>query len=113
MKELRNLATSRITIQEPFVKERQTFAVLKLQSLFRSLKLKESAVLNTVALNDYAFKASAKDFFTNQTLLAVSLNNGPIPMDAGGPIRLVFDKSSKWFTNLDAWNWSVRSIEVA
>ena len=113
MKQLRDLGTSQITIREPFVKAKQTFGVVNFKSLFDSLKIAQNASLNTVALNDYAFKATAKDFFNNQALLAVSLNNAPIPMDAGGPIRLVFNTSSKWFTNLDAWNWSLRSVEIA
>ena len=112
MKQLRDIASTSITIKEPFVKTIQTFGVISLRSLFSHEEPSVSSNLNTVALNDYAFKASAKDFFGNNAFLAVSRNGKPIPMDAGGPIRIVFDKNSKWFSNVDAWNWSLRSIEI-
>ena len=112
MKQLRDMTSSSITIKEPFVKTIQTFGVISLKSLFADEEPTNSSSLNTVALNDYAFKAPAKDFFGNSAFLAISRNGKPIPMDAGGPIRIVFDKNSKWFSNVDAWNWSLRSIEI-
>jgi hypothetical protein len=42
----------------------------------------------------------------------VSRDGQPIAMDEGGPIRLVFGPKSKYFTYLDAWNWSLRTIKV-
>lgn len=112
MADMRKLASKTITIVEPFIKKTQTFRVVKMQDLFSGIKVPSGASLNTVALNDYAFKATKANFFGNNAYVAVSLAGGPIPMDAGGPIRIVFDSNSKWFTNLDAWNWSLRTIEV-
>lgn len=112
MGDLKKLATTKITIAEPFIKKTQTFGVITMKSLFAGVTVPATASLNTIALNDYAFKATAANFFGKSAYVAVTLDGGPIPMDAGGPIRIVFDKSSPWFTNLDAWNWSLRTIEV-
>lgn len=112
MKELRDRASKSITIQEPFVKVKQTFGVVSFKSLFSGILISDRANLNTIALNDYAFKASAKEFFDNNAYIAISRNGSAIPMDSGGPIRIIFDTPSKWFTNVDAWNWSLRTVEV-
>lgn len=112
MAQLKKLATKTITIEEPFVKAKQTFNVILLKSLFNGIDVPATSTLNTVALNDYAFKSTSEKFFGNDAYLAVLRDGQNIPMDAGGPIRIVFDTSSPWFTNLDAWNWSLRTIEV-
>lgn len=112
MGQLKKMATKSITVKEPFIKKTQTFKVILLKTLFAGVKVPAKANLNTIALNDYAFKGPASKFFGYSAYLAVFRDGVVIPMDAGGPIRLVFDSSSPWFSNLDAWNWSLRTIEV-
>jgi hypothetical protein len=67
----------------------------------------------TIALNDYRYTDSVKAFTASNGLLAVSRDGAPIPMDQGGPIRIVFPEDTPYFSFLDAWNWSLRSIELA
>ncbi len=106
-------ADEEITIVEPFVKVEQTFKVVKLEKLLKDLGFKPTDKLSTVALNDYAFADTVENFTKNNAYIAVSRDGGPIPMDQGGPIRIVFASDSGYFTNLDAWNWSIRTIEIA
>lgn len=112
MGQLVKLATQNISIHEPFVKQIQSFRVLPLKSLFAGIKISSGAKLNTIALNDYVYLDTAANFFNNSAYLAVGRNGALIPMDQGGPIRIVFDDHSKYAKNLDAWNWSLRTVEV-
>jgi hypothetical protein len=45
--------------------------------------------------------------------LALSRDGEIIAMDQGGPIRIVFPNGQEYSDFLDAWNWSLRTIEVS
>lgn len=113
MAEITAAADEEITIVEPFVKKEQSFKVVKIETLLNGLGFKGTDKLSTVALNDYAFADTVDNFVKNNAYIAVSRDGGPIPMDQGGPIRIVFASDSGYFTNLDAWNWSIRTVEIA
>ncbi len=112
MGQLKDLADQKITIVEPFVKKRQSFSGISLQALLESAGIQPKDKVDTVALNEYEFADSAANLESAGAIIAVSRDDQPIPMDEGGPIRLVFDTKSKYFSNLDAWNWSLRTIKV-
>jgi hypothetical protein len=113
MGELVDAATQEITILEPFVKRVETFKGVPLSVLFNENGLTSSSQVTTIALNDYRYTDSVDAFTGSNGILAVSRDGAPIPMDEGGPIRIVFPEDSPYFTFLDAWNWSLRSIESA
>ncbi len=100
--ELQALATVEIEIFEPFVEQRQSFTGVPLAELLGAADVAADARIETVALNDYRYAA----------LLAVLRDGELIPMDQGGPIRIVFAEDSPAYELLDAWNWSLRSIVV-
>ena len=112
MGQLKALATKEITINEPFVKKVQKFNVILMKDLFKGITVPAAAKLNTLALNDYAYANTANNFFTNKAYIAVKRDGTDIPMDQGGPIRIVFADDSAYATNVDAWNWSLRTIEI-
>jgi len=109
---LLKLKHSTITIYEPFLKKRQTFTVIRLQTLFNFVAISGGDNVITKALNDYIFTEKASNFISSGAYLAIKLNGAPIGYDQGGPIRIVFADDSKWAKNLDAWNWSIESISV-
>jgi hypothetical protein len=109
---LLKLKHSTITIYEPFLKKRQTFTVVRLQTLFNFVGISGSDKVVTKALNDYIFTAKASDFIKGGAYIAIKRNGAPIGYDQGGPIRIVFSDDSSWAKNLDAWNWSLESIRV-
>jgi hypothetical protein len=113
MGEIIALADEEISIMEPFVKMEQSFKVVKMEKLLAGLGFKPTDTLSTVALNDYAFPDTVANFTKNNAYVAVSRDGAPIPMDQGGPIRIVFASDSGYFANLDAWNWSIRTFELA
>jgi len=112
MGELQKMATESLTIVEPFVKKQQTFTGVPLKTLLDSAGIAVGEKVNTIALNEYQFADTVANLEGNSAVLAVTRDGGPIPMDQGGPIRLVFPKGTKYFSYLDAWNWSLRTIKV-
>jgi hypothetical protein len=112
MGELDALAVDEVTFIEPFVKVEQSFRVIPLADLFELAGITPRDPVDTIALNDYRYSDTARALLDADALLAVGRDGGPIPMDEGGPIRLVFDTGSGYHGFLDAWNWSLRSIRV-
>jgi hypothetical protein len=113
MGELVDLATQEVTIQEPFVKRVETFRGIPLSTLFQDNGFQSEDQVTTIALNDYRYTDSVDAFTSSEGVLAVSRDGQPIAMDEGGPIRIIFPEGTPYFTFLDAWNWSLRSIAPA
>ncbi len=112
MDQLRQAAPTTISVDEPFVKQRIEFTGVPMATLFDSAGITGDTVVNTVALNDYAYDAPASVFTDSDAIIAVGQAGGDIPVDQGGPIRVVFPDGTAGATNLDAWNWSIERIEV-
>lgn len=112
MGELEALADREVTFLEPFVKVEQTFRAIALADLLALAGIEPGDEVDTIALNDYRFRDTVSALLDADALLAVGRDGGHIPMDAGGPIRLVFDADSNYSNFLDAWNWSLRSIRA-
>lgn len=112
MTDLRALATSPIKIVEPFVKAEQAFTGVPLATLFEAAGIKGTDKVSTIALNEYVYDDLASKFTDSDALLAIDRDGAEIPMDQGGPIRIIYPTGSKYFSFLDSWNWSLRTIEV-
>jgi len=111
--ELLALAVREVTFLEPFVGVEQTFGVVPLADLLARAGIGPEDLVDTIALNDYRFSDVAGALTDADALVAVTRDGQAIPMNAGGPIRLVFDTGSEYHVFLDAWNWSLRTIRVA
>ena len=111
-RELQDRASVDITILEPFVGVEQSFTGIPLDELFAEAGVNPEEKVETVALNDYRYADTVRSWAETGAILAIYRDGELIPMDAGGPIRIVFDTGSPSFTNLDAWNWSLRSIDT-
>ncbi len=110
--QLNALGNTTITIDEPFVKKRQTFSGVPLATLLSKAGIPTTATINTVALNDYHYAAPAGPMVASEALIATRRDGAPIPYDQGGPIRIVFPDGTSLSSVLDAWNWSLASISV-
>lgn len=110
--ELQALATVEIDIMEPFVEQQQSFTGVPLSDLLAAAAVPADAQIETIALNDYRYADSVAQWVESDALLAVFRDGDLIPMDQGGPIRIVFAEDSSAFDLLDAWNWSLRTIAV-
>ena len=111
-KQLSALKSSTISIYEPFLKKRQSFAVIPMKDFFAKVGISSNDKVSTNALNDYVYTNTAAQFISAGGFIAIKRNGAAIPYDQGGPLRIVFADKSKWAKNLDAWNWSLASISV-
>jgi hypothetical protein len=111
-KSLKALNPTIITIYEPFVKKEQSFTVIPISTIAKKSGINSKATLKTIALNDYTYTNTLRNFVNAKGYIAIARNGKPIPYDQGGPIRIVFPKESKWAKFLDPWNWSLSSIVV-
>lgn len=112
MKSLLTLKSKNISIFEPFIKKSQTFTVIPLSYFFTKNSITSTMKIDTIALNQYVYSNSAGNFTSANAYLAIKRSGKDIPYDQGGPVRIIFAKDSKFFTNLDAWNWSLSAITV-
>ena len=104
--------SSIITIFEPFVGKTQSFTVIPLDYFLGKSSIAVSKRIDTIALNDYIYTNKAANFSKAKAYIAFKRFGKDIPYNQGGPLRLVYANSSSWSKNLDAWNWSLRSIKV-
>jgi hypothetical protein len=105
--------TSSLKIFEPFDKSDTEFTVIDFGELLLDSGLSQEERIVTIAINDYRYTDTVNNFIANNAYLALLENNEAIPVTEGGPVRIVFDTNSKYYGFLDAWNWSLSSIERA
>ena len=106
------LGATTVTIDEPFAKKRQTFSGVPLKAVLVKAGIPETATIETLALNAYRYASAARPMIDSGALIATRRDNGPIPYDQGGPIRIVFPDGTPLSSVLDAWNWSLATINV-
>ena len=110
MVQLEALGTTTITVDEPFVKKRQSFTGVPLSKILAKAGIAGGVRVNTHALNDYDYANVASAFTGSDALVATQRDAARIPLDQGGPIRLVYPDGTPMSGVLDAWNWSLASI---
>ena len=110
--ELNAIGGTTVTVDEPFVKKRQTFSGVPIAALMAKAGIPDSATIETVALNDYRYSSTVGPLVASQALIATARNGAPIPYDQGGPTRIIFPDGTPLSSVLDAWNWSLTSITV-
>ena len=113
LEQLRQRATTKLTVDEPFVKQRIEFGGVPMAELLQAAGLTGDQQVNTIALNNYKYAAPASVFTASNGMLAVTQAGGDIPIAQGGPIRIVFPDGTPGSSNLEAWNWSLQRIEPA
>ena len=101
-----------VTIFEPFTKKTQTFKAIALKDVLTAAGITDSQYIDTLALNNYKYDDLAGNLTASDALIATELDGQPIPIDQGGPIRLIFKDGTPMSTNLDAWNWSLMQISA-
>ncbi|GAY18657.1 molybdopterin-dependent oxidoreductase [Mycobacterium sp. shizuoka-1] len=106
------LGHTTITIDEPFVKRRETYSGVPLATVLAKAGIPATATIDTLAINDYHYISTAKPMIESNGLIATARDGAPIPYDQGGPIRIVFPDDAALSSVLDAWNWSLTSITV-
>jgi hypothetical protein len=101
-----------VTIFEPFRKQNQTFKAVALKDVLTAAGIGDGQYIDTLALNNYKYDDLAGKLTASDALIATELDGQQIPIDQGGPIRIIFKDGTPESTNLDAWNWSLMQISV-
>ncbi len=112
LEQLAQLGAITVSLYEPFIQEDATFTGVELSKLFEESAISGTDLVHTIALNDYSYANTAEEFTGSGAILAYEQNGVPIPMDRGGPIRIVIPNDKPLSQLLDAWNWSLRSLVV-
>lgn len=109
---LNALGHTTVTVDEPFVKRRETYSGVPLATVLGMAGIPATATIDTVGLDDYHYVSTAQPMIESHALIATNRDGAPIPYDQGGPIRIVFPDDTPLSSVLDAWNWSLASITV-
>ena len=108
------LAGKTYTVTEPFEKKQITFKGVDLWQVLRSAGVPASATsVHIVALDDYGVDLSVADLRAGGVILATQADGQPIPLDHGGPTRVVFLEGVDAGANPDQWIWSLAHITVS
>lgn len=100
------------TVFEPFVKQEITFVGVPMAALFDAAGIEPSDEVITVALNEYVYTNLASEFTGTDAYVAFEQDGGPIPMDRGGPLRIIVPNDRPLTGSLEVWNWSLAEIRV-
>jgi hypothetical protein len=111
---LEQLGVHQVRLFEPWTKENLDFRGVWLQDLVALAGVKPGATkLHIVALDDYSVDLSLADIRAGGIMIATGSGDGSaIPIDKGGPTRVVFMDGVKAGVNPDQWVWSIKSIDV-
>lgn len=108
------LGLLRLTVHEPWVKQTLNFEGVWLSDLLRVARPDPTAqTLHITALDDYQVDLPLADVMAGGVLLATRDGDGnPIPVEDGGPTRIVFAGGVPSGASADQWIWSLATIDV-
>lgn len=112
LSQLSALPVTELQLFEPFIKQNSQFTGVAMSEIFNATSISGSDIANTIALNEYTYSNTAEKFIGSNAVIAYEQNGQPIPMDRGGPIRIIYPDGSLLAKVLDAWNWSISEIVV-
>lgn len=100
------------TVLEPFEERELAFTGVLLRDVLSVVNAGEANEVELVALDDYHVVFDLDQLQGRDALLATRQGGDLIPVDTGGPIRVVFTATSELGANPDLWIWSVASMEL-
>jgi hypothetical protein len=113
-KSLDAMATQTATLMEPFDKKNINFTGIPMSVLLSRAGIPPTATgVELHAIDDYKVTLKVADLMAPGVLLATKADGAPIPVKAGGPIRLVFPPDSVVGKNRDIWIWSIDTMKIS
>ncbi len=110
---LESLGTITATVFEPFISESIEFTGVPLETALAAIGVDADAPIVWTALDDYQVHYSRGELAGEGALLATRQDGAPIPIEEGGPIRVVFtDDSGDLGRDTNQWIWSLVRLEV-
>lgn len=109
--QLESMRTVEATLYEPFLKRDVTFRGVLLDDLLAIAAPPEGwKAIDSVAYNEYAVTLPSSITRHQGVLLATRADGELIPIDKGGPSRIVFTEDHPDVKNESLWIWSTRSM---
>lgn len=112
LNDLRKFPTVKVTVFEPFVKQEITFVGVAMEELFRAVGIELADEVLTIALNEYTYSNFAKEFVGTDAFIAYEQGGVSIPMNRGGPLRIIVPNNRPLTESLEVWNWSLAEIRA-
>jgi hypothetical protein len=111
---LDQLGVVEVTVYEPWVKQEMQFQGTWLGDVLAVAGPASGAQgVHLTALDSYQIDLSMADIEAGGILLATKTGDGrPIPIEEGGPLRIVFVGGVPSGDSADQWIWSVSMIDV-
>ena len=111
---IERLGVRQIRTYEPWVKQTLDFRGVRLADLLAVVAPATGATkVHIVAHDDYSVDVTMEEARAGGVLLATRSGDGAaLPVDAGGPTRIVFQTGSASAANPDQWIWSLKTIDV-
>ena len=104
-----------VGMYEPWVKKQLSFQGIWLADLLRVAGVEESAThVRLIALDDYEVDLTMAEVDEGGIFLATKTESGaPLPIEEGGPTRIVFMDGVKAGENAGQWIWSLKELELS
>jgi hypothetical protein len=114
MATLESLELVRVEMYEPWSKKDLTFGAVELEDLLAVAGAAPGATsIHMTALDDYEVDLTMDEIRAGGILVATQQGKGgALPIDQGGPVRIVFRDDVKAGASPDQWIWSLTTIEV-
>lgn len=110
---IERLRRVRTTVFEPFLEQDTEFSGVVLWDLLAAAgATAASQDAKLTALDDYEVELPLATLRSEPVLLATRSGGEPIPVEDGGPTRVVFPAGSELGENPNLWIWSVKEIVV-
>ncbi len=104
----------RVSVWEPWIKQDMQFQGVWLADVLKVAQADGSATsIHVTALDDYQVDLSIADVMAGGIMLATRTGDGAaIPIEDGGPTRIVFVSGNLAGASADQWIWSLSTIDV-
>jgi hypothetical protein len=111
---LDQLGVLKVETYEPWAKKRMGFQGVWLADMLKAAGIDKSArTVHFTALDDYQVDLTMAEIAKGGIFLATkSADGSPIPIDQGGPTRIVFMDGVNAGASADQWIWSLKDINV-
>jgi hypothetical protein len=111
---LDQLGLLQVDTYEPWAKKQMGFQGVWLADMLKVAGVdKTASKVHFTALDDYQVDLTMAEIKAGGIFLATKAADGsPIPIDEGGPTRIVFMEGVKAGASADQWIWSLKDISV-
>lgn len=111
---LDRIGVMKVRVFEPALKKQMSFQGVWLADVLKVAGLEKSATsVHFTALDDYQTDLTTAEIAEGGIFLATKSGDGsPISIENGGPTRIIFMDGVKAGRSVNAWIWSLKTLEV-